>query len=83
MLSVANARKSSARQSGDDHVVTARVQFVSEPHELLGTGRNAVKEHDGDRPHLPVEQQFGAALVRNAAMVAAAEALEQRAGLVG
>ena len=71
------------RQPRNDHIVTARVELVSEPYELLGACRNAVKEHDRDRPDLAVQEQFCAPGIRYTAVVAAPESVEQRARLLG
>ena len=70
-------------QARDNDVVTTLVELVGKANKLLRAGRNPVKKDDRDRPRLPVEQQLGAAFVRNTAVVAEPEPIEQRARLVG
>jgi hypothetical protein len=63
--------------------VTARVQFVRKADELLGACRDAVKEHDRDRPDLAMEQELGTPCIGDAAVIAAPKSFEQGAGLIG
>ena len=56
--------------------MSALVQIAREPRELRRTGTHAVKENDGSRPALAVEERDGASFVADIGMIALEQPLE-------